>query len=78
MPMQPLRPAPRRLTVAQMRRMRTDLESARDDLLLYLEPENRDCSISPAARRESGLFLDSYVLPQIQTSLAILNSMLGE
>lgn len=69
------RPAAKRPTVEQARIIRRRLEEARDDLSVFLDPENPDCSVSPGARRESANYLHIWVMAQIEQSLEIFDRM---
>lgn len=70
--------AARRLTVKQMLVMRANLEEVQRDLRVFLDPNDTECPVSPAARREAGAFIDSWALGPIETSLATLNRMLEQ
>ena len=70
--------AAKRLTIDQMRAMRARLETARDDLRIYLNPDHEDCAVTRGARIVSGEYLDTWVMAQIEGALVTLDNALGE
>lgn len=68
----------KRLTIMQARAIRRRLEEARESLVQFMEPENENCSVPAEAREASRLYLDSWVLTQIEGALNTLDMTLGQ
>lgn len=69
------RPTARRLTIEQARIIRGRLEQAREDLAVFLEPDNPDCSVRSSARVESASYLSTWVDAQIEQAIEIIDRM---